>query len=275
MEALVWVLIVATILVAAGELRLLHQIRKLPNKLYGVCLRIACVLALATFAINIAICFARDYGQLYAISLITSLPQAQSFLLAQLEMLRMLLPAYGVASPHIVTALQIGTSAVTTLALAAVIVSVFRTEWSPTIWIGTDMWIVTIGIYDVLQQLLMLHYVLVHLKNAPVWLRPWFGGLLAVNFLIIGAGPSVDLLLRDTHIAWNGIAYLLACTFILVSAEATQLFRSVIKGLQHLSPKMDNFSDSASRAIIKPFRKHKATTSIHAKIAMDVDASPL
>nr|KAJ3404217.1 hypothetical protein HK105_003941 [Polyrhizophydium stewartii] len=128
MELLVAILIALSGAVAAGEVFLRYQISDLPRRTYGTCLRITCVLALITLAIGVALCFLPDNHLLYSLSQITMMLQVHAFLLAQLEMLRMLLPAYGVTSPHIVSRVQIASMVVAALSIVPVVVGILRPD---------------------------------------------------------------------------------------------------------------------------------------------------
>nr|KAJ3412494.1 hypothetical protein HK105_002340 [Polyrhizophydium stewartii] len=230
MDMRVAVLIVLSAVSCLGVERFLHQSRGMPNKLYGVCARIACALIPLYLALGIAVSVIEDYDLIARATQLLSVILIGSFFIAELEILRLLLPAYGIASPTIVTRLQIA-SAVVALLVTIPICIVAANRQLSKLRLGSStlmVWTGLIATYDVSQQIIMLHYVLRKLKNPPVWFRPRFVVMTSACITCIIVGIAIETLLSHIHIMWSSIASTTVCGFTLVSAEVMSLLRELI-----------------------------------------------
>ncbi|KAL2920362.1 hypothetical protein HK105_200435 [Polyrhizophydium stewartii] len=266
MDTRVVVLIALSAVSCLGAARFLYRSGSLPNMLYGVCVRIACALIPLYLALTIAATVIEEYDLVAALSQLVSVALTGTFFIAELEMLHLLLPEYGIASATIVVRLQIASAVVALLVTIPIfVVAANRKLNKLKIASGAIVaWMAIVAIYDVAQQILMLHNVLSKLKNPPAWFRPRFVVMTSACIICIIAGIAIEMLLSNIHIMWSSIASTTVCGFTLLSAEAMSLLRELIKSptVGVRKPKSEQLSSiSESQPSVKTSKAMHSITS--------------
>ncbi|KAL2920361.1 hypothetical protein HK105_200434 [Polyrhizophydium stewartii] len=215
-------------------------------------------------AISISLCLSSDRHILYPLAQMSSAIQTQVFLLAELEMLRLLLPEYGVLSPTIVTRLQIASAAVASIILLLLCASAAQLAPERTVETILVGWMSVVGLYDTMQQILMLHFVLSRLRNPPALFRTKFAAMTAACVALMTAGVVLDLAMTDVDMVWTGFAIAVASAFLLVSAEAMCLLREtacsrpLVVGMQGGKPSKTVESAGSTRGVAQSIEMSEA-----------------
>ncbi|KAL2920306.1 hypothetical protein HK105_200379 [Polyrhizophydium stewartii] len=219
----------AVFLVALGSVTALAQmglflyLLRLPFKLYGTCLRITSFLSVCDCIMAILIGVGAIGHPLTAALDMIAATHGLTFGVAQLELLRPLLPFYRIGSERTVTILQIVFCVL--FAVGVVPMAMFLADRSlePVARKTLFAWFCLIGTYGVVQQLVMLHFVLFHLRHPPRFFRASFVALACVNGVIVAGSLVFELTIADTSRFWSSLLFIPASIFGFVSIVSMQL----------------------------------------------------
>ncbi|KAI8929650.1 hypothetical protein BC831DRAFT_442504 [Entophlyctis helioformis] len=210
------------------------RLARLPRSFYSLGLLTSCVLIFPSTTLLFMLFLHGDYGSplMEAITFALLYTSVSAFVLSELEFLKLLAPFVPGISPVVVSRVQMGTSVVcaaVVLMSAAPLVPAIVNQLA----VKNTRVVLAEGIamYDLAQQIFLLHFVLVKLKGATVRFRLAYaciivlGCVLAISALVIavavilpaGGSKSVDL--------WRLLMNLTVPGFLICAYESMELLR--------------------------------------------------